>query len=185
VELRPDDACDVSEIPDLLDQINAEVASMTANGAHDGESVYDAVAEGHPSATIIIAPRVTSVAGETLATQRVRHLAMIGEHGRMKRQRRSGYNRRSLVDAAAFRYKTIIARRPQARTSPNQKTEAKIGCNVLDRMARLGVPGLRPGQLNARGDRRRGQRPIDSATRRLSHAAAAHRPLNIQVAEVE
>jgi hypothetical protein len=130
----------VSEIPDLLDQINAEVAPMTANGAHDGESVYDAMAEGHPSATIIIAPRVTSVAGETLATQRVRHLAMIGEHGRMKRQRRSGYNRRSLVDAAAFRYKTIIARRLQARTSPNQKTEAKIGCNVLYRLAGLGMP---------------------------------------------
>jgi hypothetical protein len=77
---------------------------MTADGAYDGEAVYDAVAERHPSATIIIPPRATSVAGETTATQRDRHLTMIDEHGRVGWQRRSGYNRRSLVETAMFRY---------------------------------------------------------------------------------
>jgi hypothetical protein len=38
-----------------------------------------------------------------------------------------------------FRYKTI-GRRLQARTLSNQKTEAKIGCHVLNRMAGLGMP---------------------------------------------
>jgi hypothetical protein len=113
---------------------------LTPDGAYDGETVYDAVAERHPSATVIIPPRATSVAGETTATQRDQHLAMIDEHGRMGWQRRSGYNQRSLVETAMFRYKTIIGRRLQARTSSNQKTEAKIGCNVLNRMARLGMP---------------------------------------------
>jgi transposase len=140
VELTPDDVGDVSEIPDLLDQIDADIASMTADGAYDGEAVYDAVAERHPSATVIIPPRATSVAGETTATQRDRHLAMIEVHGRMGWQRRSGYNRRSLVETAMFRYKTVIGRRLQARTLSNQKTEAKIGCNVLNRMARVGMP---------------------------------------------
>jgi transposase len=140
VALTPDDVGDVSEIPDLLDQIDAEIASMTADGAYDGEAVYDAVAERHPSAAVIIPPRETSVAGETTATQRDRHLAMIEEYGRMGWQRRSGYNRRSLVETAMFRYKTIIGRRLQARTLSNQKTETKIGCNVLNRMARLGMP---------------------------------------------
>ena len=50
VELTPDDVGDVSEIPDLLDQIDADVASMTADGAYDGEAVYDAMAERHPEA---------------------------------------------------------------------------------------------------------------------------------------
>jgi hypothetical protein len=44
------------------------------------------------------------------------------------------------VETAVFRYKTIIGRRLQARTLPNQRTEAKIGCNVLNRMTRLGMP---------------------------------------------
>jgi hypothetical protein len=39
-----------------------------------------------------------------------------------------------------FRYKTVIGRRLHARNLPTQRTEAKIGCNVLNRMAALGMP---------------------------------------------
>ena len=49
------------EFQDLLDQIDADVASMTADGAYDGEAVYDAVAERHPDAAVIIPPRVMAV----------------------------------------------------------------------------------------------------------------------------
>lgn len=65
-------------------------------------------------------------------------------------QRRSGYNRRSLVDTAMFRYKIVIGRRLQARTLSNQKTEAKIGSNVLNRMAGLGMPASAPGSADPR-----------------------------------
>jgi hypothetical protein len=95
-------------------------------GAFASSGRQDAVAECHPSATVIIPPRATSVANETTATQRARHLAMIDE--RMARQHRTDYNRRILVETAMFRYKTIIGRSLQARTLLNQQTEAKIGC---------------------------------------------------------
>ena len=39
-----------------------------------------------------------------------------------------------------FRYKTIIGRRLHARKLPNQRTEAKIECNILNRMTGLGTP---------------------------------------------
>jgi hypothetical protein len=39
-----------------------------------------------------------------------------------------------------FRYKTIIGQRLHARTLPNQRTEAKAGCDVLNRMTALGMP---------------------------------------------
>jgi transposase len=139
-ELTPDDVGDVSEIPALLDQIDAEVASMTADGAYDGEAIYDAVAERHPEAAVIILPRATAVPNESTTTQRDRHIAGIEEYGRMGWQRRSGYNRRSLVETAMYRYKTIVGRRLRARTLPNQRTETKIGCNVLNRMTTLGMP---------------------------------------------
>jgi hypothetical protein len=67
VELTSDDVGDVSEMPDLLDQIDADIASMTADGAYDGEAVYDAVAERHPEAAVIIPPQATTVASETTA----------------------------------------------------------------------------------------------------------------------
>jgi len=140
VALPPDDVGDVSEIPGLLDQIDATVASLSADGAYDGEVVYDAAAERHPEAAVIIPPRSTAVPSLTTVTQRDRHLAEIAKHERMGWQRRPGYNRRRLVETAMHRYKTIVGRSLHARTLPNQRTEAKIGCNVLNRMTGLGMP---------------------------------------------
>jgi len=140
VELTQDDAGDLPEISGPRDQIGADVASMTADGAYDSEVVYDVVIKRHPEAAVIIPPRGTTVASETTTTQRDRHIAAIDEHGRMGWQRRSGYNRRSLVETAMYRYKTIVGRRLHARALPNQRTEAKIGCNVLNRMTTLGMP---------------------------------------------
>lgn len=140
VELTTDAVGDVSTVPDLLDQIESPVASMTGDGAYDGRAVYEAVTERHPEAVVIIPPRATGVSGETAVFQRDQHLRIIAEHGRIGWQRRSGYGRRSLVETAMYRYKTIIGRRLHARTLPNQRTEAKIACTVLNRMTSLGMP---------------------------------------------
>ena len=139
-ELTPDDVGDVTELPELLDQIDADVASLTADGAYDGEAVYDAVAKRHSEASVIIPPRTTATPSQTTTTQRDRHIEGIGKHGRISWQRSSGYNRRSLVETAVYRYKTIIGRRLHARILRNQRTEAKIGCDVLNRMTWLGMP---------------------------------------------
>ena len=131
VELTPNGVGDSVALPALLDQLDADVASVTADGAYDGQVVYDAVAEQHPKALVIVPPRVTAVADGTVSLQRDKHVTTIAEHGRMSWQRSSGYNHRSLVETAMFRYKTVIGRR---------RTEAKVGCNVLNRMTGIGMP---------------------------------------------
>jgi transposase len=140
VELPPEDVGDISELPDLIDQIGADVASMTADRAYDGHAVYDAVAERLPNAAVIVPPRITAAAPGTTDTQRDKHLTAIAEHGRMSWQRISGYNRRSLVETTMFCYKTVIGRRLHARSLSNQRAEAKVGCSVLNRMTDLGMP---------------------------------------------
>src|SRR5271167_3582406 len=140
VELTQDDVGDVSELVGLLDQVATRVASVIADGAYDGETVYDAVTDRHPNADIIIPPRATAVPSASGATQRDQHIATIEKHGHIGWQRRSGYNRRSLVETAMYRYKTIIGRRLLARTLSGQQVEAKIGCNVLNRMTGFGMP---------------------------------------------
>jgi len=140
VELTQDDVGDVSELVGLLDQVATRVASVIADGAYDGETVYAAVTDRHPEADIIIPPRATAVPSTSEATQRDQHIATIEKHGRIGWQRRSGYNRRSLVETAMYRYKTIIGRRLLARTLSGQQVEAKIGCNVLNRMTGFGMP---------------------------------------------
>ena len=100
VELTQDDVGDVSQLGGLLDQVATPVASLIADGAYDGETVYDAVADHHPEADIIIPPRATAVPSTSEATQRDQHIATIEKHGRIGWQRRSGYNRPSLVETA-------------------------------------------------------------------------------------
>jgi hypothetical protein len=51
-----------------------------------------------------------------------------------------GYGKRSLVETAMFRYKTLIGPRLRARTFSNQKSEAQMACAVINRMTQLGMP---------------------------------------------
>ena len=129
----------------MLEQIIGPIASVIADGAHDGEPVYRAVSERQPDppAAVVIPPRAGAVPGATADTapsQRDGHIRMIGDRGRMGWQKAVGYGRRSLGETAMFRYKAILGRDLRARTLPAQKTEARVGCSVLNRMARLGMP---------------------------------------------
>lgn len=42
MELTPDDVGDVAALPDLLDQIEGPIGSMTGDGAYDGETEISA-----------------------------------------------------------------------------------------------------------------------------------------------
>jgi hypothetical protein len=144
-ELTTTQEGDASQVGPLLEQIQGPVASVTADGAYDGEPVYRAVSERQPDppVAVVIPPRATAVpspAAGTAPTQRDRHIRMIREKGRMGWQRAVGYGRRSLGETAVFRYKTIIGRGLCARTLPAQKAEARAACSVLNRMTRLGMP---------------------------------------------
>ena len=80
------DEDDASQVGPLLDQVEDPIASFTADGAYDQESVYANVAERHPGADIVVPPRSTAVpsaTAETAPTQRDRHLQLIAERGRM------------------------------------------------------------------------------------------------------
>jgi hypothetical protein len=118
VELTTDDVGDVTAVPDLINQIDGSVASVTADGAYDADLVYDEFSRCHPEAEVIIPPRSTAIVSESGTTRRDEHLRTIEKHGRIGWQRRSGYCRRSLVETAMFRYKTIIGRRHHARALP-------------------------------------------------------------------
>ena len=76
-ELTPDDVGDGSVAPDLLEQLDSRVASLTADGAYDVEAVYDAVTKRRRRAAVIIPPRATAVANEAATSQRDRQIAII------------------------------------------------------------------------------------------------------------
>jgi hypothetical protein len=118
---------------------------VTADGAYDAEPVYRAVAQRQPQAppAVIIPPRATAVlssARDTAPNLRDRHIQMIQEKGRLGWQKAVGYGKRSLVETAMFRYKTLIGPMLRARTLAAQQVEARVACSVINRMTELGMP---------------------------------------------
>ncbi|MCA0340803.1 MAG: IS5 family transposase [Proteobacteria bacterium] len=136
------DAGDASQLEPLLDQIDTPISQFTADGAYDGEPTYDAVTRHSAAAAVVIPPRANAVERQDAdpSRQRNRHIAAINADGRMKWQAETGYGKRSLVETAIGRYKSIIGRRLQARSFAAQQTEVALGCSILNRMLACARP---------------------------------------------
>jgi hypothetical protein len=140
--LTDQDTGDVSQVAPLLDQIAGPIGQFTADGAYDGKPTYDAVIDHSAAAAIVIPPRVNAVEpiDDRPPGQRDQHIAAISRNGRMKWQASNDYGKRSLVETAIGRYKSIIGKRLRARSFPVQQTEVAIGCAVLNRMLACARP---------------------------------------------
>src|SRR3982751_4935302 len=137
------DEDDASQVGPLLDQVADPVASVTADGAYDQESVYADVAERHPGADVVVPPRspaAPSATAETAPTQRDRHLHLIAEKGRMGWQKASGYNARARAEATIGRFKRVIGDGLRSHTDERRATEMDVAVQVLNRMLELGRP---------------------------------------------
>ena len=141
--LTTKDVDDASKVGPLLEQVEGPLASFTADGAYDQDSVHDAVAARDPEAAVIVPPRATAVLSEmaeTEPTQRDRHLQDIAEKGRIGWQKASGYNVRSRVEAAVGRYKQVIGDGLRFRKDERRATEVAVAVLTLNRMLVLGRP---------------------------------------------
>ena len=115
---------------------------FTADGAYDTRSVYELLGEVG-TADIKIPPRrgaVPSDGSEGTWAQRNATLETIRNVGRQGWQRESRYRRQGAVENLFFGYKRTLGNSLLARGYESQKREARIGCNVLNRMAELGKP---------------------------------------------
>ena len=142
-ELTNCDVDDGSQVEPLLGQITDPLASFIGDGAYDQTCIYDTIAKRDPDAEVIIPPRSTAVPSEmaeSAPTQRDRHLQSIAKHGRMGWQKRSGYTRRALVEAAISRLKRVIGDGLRSRTEHRRATEVAIAVHALNRMLELGCP---------------------------------------------
>src|ERR1035438_6667917 len=143
--LTGNDVGDPSQVAPLLDQIEATIASVTADGAYDGSPTYDIVAGHGEDIRVIIPPHLTAVLSAKAKhnpSQRDQHILAIAAHGRLGWQKQTDYGQRALVETAMGRYKAIIGPRLRARsfTFSGQQAEAAVGVAVLNRMLDAGRP---------------------------------------------
>ncbi len=110
-----------ARVPVLLGQIDNRVASVYADGAYDTEAVYEAAhAQGEGRAvSVLIPPRrdaqLSPRPSEALM-ERNRNIRSIRKLGGREWHKRSGFSKRSMVENAIYRYKTIIGRCMRSRT---------------------------------------------------------------------
>lgn len=60
--------------------------------------------------------------------------------GRKRWKEQVGYHRRSLAETAMYRMKSCFGNQLKNRELPNQRTEARLRCKILNRFTRLGLP---------------------------------------------
>ena len=143
--LTDKDAGDPDQVDDILGQVDGAIGRFVADGAYDGDPVYDAVWRHSPDPLpeVIIPPRHTAVLSsevEAEQTERDRHILELRTKGRMAWQKAHDYGRRSLVETAIGRYKSFISDRLHARHGDAQPVELAIGIKVLNQMTNLAKP---------------------------------------------
>jgi hypothetical protein len=116
---------------------------VTGDGGYDRTGVYAAVRECHPSAAVVVPPRVDAVSSDAAGTApnpRDRHIQAIAEGGRMAWQRASGYHARARVEGQIGRWKQVIGDGLRFHTDAAQSAEVAVAAEVLNRMLDLGRP---------------------------------------------
>ena len=85
--------------------------------------------------------RVPPVAGRSPGQrERNRNIRTMRKLGREEWYATSGYSRRSLVENAVFRYKTVLGPAMRSRSLVGQRIEASLACKILNTMTGLGMP---------------------------------------------
>jgi DDE family transposase len=126
-------------MPRQLKQVEARVENVYGDGAFDSRDCYRAIHQ--KGAKAIIPPREGSTTwkDEYLA-DRNSNVGGVEELGDKEWKKQVGYHKRSLVETAFFRLKTIFSDKLRGRGEDRQTTEAMIRCAALNRMTSLGMP---------------------------------------------
>lgn len=145
-EVTGNDTADCEMLTPLLDQLPASVSvgQVSADGAYDKRICYEAFKERGVH-QIAVPPQHNAriwkrrnIAGER--HPRDENLRRIRQGGRNLWKQESGYHRRSLVETAMFRLKTIFTDKVRSRSFANQRTELLLRCRALNLMTMLGMP---------------------------------------------
>jgi hypothetical protein len=133
----------------LVKKLPKELDTSIGDGAYNNLPCYE-LAETHRFKLIAPPPENASTTKErgdkinkakkALLKQRDETIEQVRALGRAEWKRSVGYHRRSLVETAMFRIKTLLGDQLSSRKLENQKVEAAIRCKIINRMTTLGMP---------------------------------------------
>jgi hypothetical protein len=125
----------------LIDEVEFDIASFTADAAYDTSAIYEAAAKRDAKVTVPPSKSATrSRRRRSRSDARDCTIIRVKEIGRRRWKKESGYHHQARVENTFFRYKSIIGDKLRARHARSQEAEALMACNILNRMTILGRP---------------------------------------------
>ncbi len=138
--LTDTNVADATTAIDLIEAIDGDLISVTADAAYDTIALYDvATARG---AHVVVPPGKTATVSRRRprSSARDRTTKIMKKIGRRRWKKDSGYHRQARVENAFFRYKSTIGDGLRTRTPREQVAEARLACNILNRLTESGRP---------------------------------------------
>jgi len=133
------DVLDRAQVPSLLKTVEGEIREVLGDGAYDFEVCHAAIHKR--GARAVIPPKKGArLRGTSHFKDRDEAVCRLREVGKDQWKKEAGYHRRSLVETAMMRIKTLFSQRLKAREWRRQETELRIRCAAMNRMTALGMP---------------------------------------------
>lgn len=134
---------DSQVVAELLEQVEEPLAQVSADGAYDKRTCYEAIRKREAKAAI--PPQRNAKIwqhGNSKEERLIRdeNLRRIRQVGRKQWKQEVSYHRRSLAETQMFRVKTIFGDRVSARQFAGQATQVLVRCAALNQMTHLGMP---------------------------------------------
>ena len=123
---------------DLIDQTGADIRTVIGDAAYDTRPFYRAAV--NRGAGVVVPPTRKAAVTWRRCPARDKTIRRVGKIGRRRWKKESGCHRQARVENVFFRFKPIIGDRLRARSSDGQVVEARLACNILNRLRNLGSP---------------------------------------------
>lgn len=141
-EITSSNVHDSTMVKPLLDPIE-NIEDFTGDGAYDTDGSYRYLE--NRKAKPIIPPRENAITDDRHSAERNAAVRKIHEYGdneeaRKRWKQEVGYHKRSLVENAFYRRKTILGPNLRSRTEKNQVVEGLLGSHILNKMTQMGMP---------------------------------------------
>ena len=145
-ELTENSSNDGQVLVDLLEETNGYVQRVYGDGIYDSERCYEAIRRkgAKPMIPVRRNGRYKPSKKPWMAerNKQIMEIASLGndETAREIWKKLKGYHKRSLVETAFYRWKTLLEDRLRSRKSSSQIVEANVKCMILNKMNTLGLP---------------------------------------------
>lgn len=142
VELTDNHIGESKLLKPLLDQYKDDLTTVGGDKGYDSYECHEEVGRRGAKSAILLQRKAKIRKHKKKGTKTLVRddiIRRMKEAGRKRWKEEVSYHSRSLVENAFYRFKTILGGKLRSISLENQKIEALIGCNIINKFTQLGM----------------------------------------------